>query len=105
MRAEIAPGDRPQQHPNGAAQCIEGKKLTPIHFQGAGHDTVQLPQYVEESCKAHRYRTIACEDRLDLAEPLGSQSDLAAESRYQSMAKLPADDVTDIVADDRACPG
>src|SRR5262245_64921483 len=103
--AEIERAKHPDQDPERGADSVADEEAPPAHSQRPGYNPIELPQDVKEACEHHGQSAVAHEQPFDPAEARLSEADLGAEPGDRGAAERTADHVTDIVADDGACPG
>src|SRR5262245_27881895 len=103
--ADIERTKHPDQDPERGADGVADEEAPPAHSQRSGYNAVELPQNVEEACEHHGQSAVARKQPFDPTEAFLGEADLAAEPGDRGAAERTADAVTDIVADDGACPG
>src|SRR5438132_2607699 len=91
-----------KRRPDDAARSVEDEEEAPVHAVDTGQKRGKDAQYGNESPEEHHLGPVLVEQVLAKPEPILLQPDVATVPSQQSVAAGSADQVADVVPDDRA---
>src|SRR5690349_20119486 len=103
--AEISRRKNPDHDPKSGSNRVEQRETPPGHSEHSGQDSIELTQQAEEPRKQHRGGAVADIRLFNSAKAFVRQPDLSAESQHSRSSDLSTDQITQIIACDRAYPG